>query len=366
MTSMASKILTALLFTAVFAGCVGGGPLEAAKGLTSLRLSLESETGAPDAPLTIGEGLAVQVRVEALDEQGQPMPGYRGKVRFSSKSVFLGRNGWEAYDVAHGDSISLELVRGMGRTRIMAEDEEKFVVGVTEVLYLPPVNFQVAQTPVGSVDAAPWRNNFIRFESGTMVVTHASIDGFYATDLLGDAYNHLYVYTHSMAAVDRGDVLRFVSGTLDEFYGLTELSFPDYEVLCNRLPLPDPVPLTAAMLADDNEMEKYEAGLVSVEGVQVANVDTASYYSYGQWTGQTADGGRITLTTTSALPDFDPRESRNVTLTRVVGNLRQHYSADPEWIVAPRDACDVWGLGERPADCDAPAPETNCRILNDK
>ena len=360
---LASILLPALLS----AGCQYEA-LDAAKGLTSLRVTLENEGGSAAHPLDPGAGLPVQVKVEALDETGREMSGYEGHLTFRAKTGFLGRNGWEEADVEGGDTVTLSLVRGFGPVRILAEDTEHFVVGVSEPVYLPEPTLSTIQTPTGSIDASPWADNFLRIESGRMVVTYAAGSGFYATDVRGSSYNHLYIYTHGFPSVDRGDVLSWVSGTVSEFYGFTELSFPDYGVRCHDHPLPEPVALTKAMLADDAAMESLEGGLVSAGNVSVAYVNTDAFFKYGQWSGRTGDGGAVTVMSLDALPEFNPLLEKGVRFEKLTGVLRQHWSADSgapkgigsEWILTPRDLCDVTGYGDRPDACDDEPPATDC------
>ncbi len=358
------RIIRTALWISLFAvlaplGCEKSADMEALEGLTSLRITLESEAGSTESPLEFGDMLAVRLKVEALDHTGSPMPEYKGRVKFQARPGFLGRNGWEEFDVAHGQHVDLSLYSGFGDVRILAEDMDELVVGVAEPIHLEPPTLETAQRPKGDIDTTPWDGSYMRVETGRIVVTHATIDGFYATDIQGTEYNHIYVYTHSTPAVDRGDVLSYVGGSVSEFYGLTEISFPDYKVLCNYYTPPEPVPVTAVMLADRKSMEKLESGLVSVENVTVGGIDEYSYANYGQWVGRAGDKGEITVIIQEALPEFDPYTYKGA-IEKIVGNLRQHWSADPEWILVPRDECDVWGVGERPETCDRAMPETTC------
>lgn len=104
----------------------------------------------------------------------------------------------------------------------------------------------------------------------TLVVTRVSSDGFYVTDLNDQAvgYNHLYAFNFSTPADMRVcDVVTYLSGTMNEFFGFTELSFPSYELsfpILGKQPclVPDPAVLDPGTIADDVAMEKVESGLV--------------------------------------------------------------------------------------------------------
>jgi hypothetical protein len=356
-------ILSILALLGLLSACTPGEALAPPTGLSSLRVTIENDTGSPESPLLVpDDGLELQLAVEAIDAEGNAITDYSGSIRISARNAFLGRNGWLNVDIANGDVVSAKLMRGFGSMRFLVEDTGTFVVGVSEPIYLPEPTIAMVQTPTGQIDGSPWSDHFVRVAKGTLVVTYVSLDGFYLTDVDSDAYNSMYVYTHGIPYTDAGDVLSYVSGTVSEFYGLTEMSFPDYDVRCNFHSPPTPVELTQQLLADDTVMERYEAGLVSLTNLKVYRVDDNDYLNYGQWVGRAANGAEVTMLTLDALPLFDPREGSNRTAVfeKVVGVLRQHWSAKPEWIVIPRTECDIWGVGERPAYCDEAQPATNC------
>lgn len=356
-------IVTLLLF---ICGCEYYGEVApehnvgASGTLTSYRLTLVGQYGTGSEPITLGDGKTVKIKVEAIDSSGEIIEGHSANLKFSAKNTYIGRNGWQYLDVTSGETVDVDLKRGIGPIRILAEDEETLCLGVSDIIYLPEPSMQTVQTPVNSGDSSPWISHFVRIETGTLIVTHVGLDGFYITDVSADSYNSIYVYTHGIPETDRGDKLKYIAGTISEFYGLTELSFPDYEVDCHYYPLPEPINLTASMLSDNTEMEKYEGSLVMVENLKVAEVDEQTYYSYGQWKGETGDGGFITVISRETFSDLDPR-TFNGTITKMVGIMRQHYAANPDWMLLPRNECDVWGFGERPYYCDSKLPETTCK-----
>ena len=366
------KYFWLLLALGLFA-CADTGTIEPAEGLTSLRLTLEGEAGAPGKRLDISDGLPVALKVEALDEQGRVIPDYEGELVFRAHPGYLSPNGHHEKSVRGGETVNLTLKRGFGRLRIRAEDKDRLVVGVSRTLYLPEPTLALLQIPAEIesgmediyLDHSPWVNTYVQVTAGRMVVTNTTADGFYASDIEQPEFGHIYAYTYGVPSVDRGDVLSMISGIVKEFYGLTELSFPDYDILCSFHPLPEPVELTREIITDDRLMEAHESALVSVRGIKSWKVDSRQYFEYGQWAGMTEDQAVITILSRAALPDFDPRQfkAEGGRFERIVGNLRQHYSADPEWIVVLRDECDVWGYGDRPGYCDDLMPESSCGDL---
>jgi hypothetical protein len=111
-----------------------------------------------------------------------------------------------------------------------------------------------------------------------LVVTRVASDGFYVTDLSEQAtgYNHIFAFNFStppgMRVCDR---VTFLTGTVVEFFGFTELSFPSYVVKGpiegqETCQVPDPAMLDDATVKDTDAMEKLESGLVRIEGFRVA------------------------------------------------------------------------------------------------
>ena len=107
----------------------------------------------------------------------------------------------------------------------------------------------------------------------------------------GGAWNGLYVYNRSddffqIQAV-RGDKV-MTSGQITEYYGLTEIkSISDCAVLTPGQPLPDPVEISAADLAEGSlNGEQYEGCLVKLTEVTVVNPEVAP----GLWTVTDASG----------------------------------------------------------------------------
>jgi hypothetical protein len=113
-----------------------------------------------------------------------------------------------------------------------------------------------------------------------LVITRVASDGFYVTDVspaeVMGGYNSLFAFNFStppgMRVCDR---VSFLSGTVNEFFGFTELSFPsftlDYPIdgkdACE---VPEPTVIDATTITNADGMEKLESGLVRIQSYHVA------------------------------------------------------------------------------------------------
>jgi hypothetical protein len=115
-----------------------------------------------------------------------------------------------------------------------------------------------------------------RFEFST-VVTRISSDGFYVTDINDPrGYSSVFAFTQSTPPRLRiCDRVRVLSGTVAEFFGSTQLSFPTWSVerfdpassdpRRARCRIPAPHVLADGELIDKNGLYRWIAGLVRVE-----------------------------------------------------------------------------------------------------
>lgn len=129
--------------------------------------------------------------------------------------------------------------------------------------------------------------------SATVVVSSVASDGFYVVDVdpatrKPKPYGSLFVFNFSTPPGLRVcDRLTYLAGTMDEFYGYTEMNFPSFTVHPWVFPnpekniagdgpclVPDAFVLTPAALGDSSSsalLENYEAGLVRIENAHVAS-----------------------------------------------------------------------------------------------
>jgi hypothetical protein len=232
-----------------------------------------------------------------------------------------------------------------------------------------------------------------------LIVTRISKDGFYVTDLADQSsgYNHLYAFNFStprgMRVCDR---VTYLAGTVSEFFGFTGLNFPSYDVVPlfkgeeGKCKVPPAAVLDAATIDDPNAMERFEAGLVRVEGYHVAanlgpelatnNVfgenksncdfngdgrvdfgndseascgdacsrdpecsEWTAYLSRGNYKVAKSSGGAasVIIVQTDGAPEFNPLAHRGQTLTAVTGTLKNFSGGSLNWTIEARCPDDV-------------------------
>jgi hypothetical protein len=186
----------------------------------------------------------------------------------------------------------------------MTEESGTLLTGVSqEISYLLPtvadVQGRTSETPYEAVSAD------IRTAPNEVVVTRVSSNGFFVTDLSDpdhpSGYNHIFAFNFNtptdMRVCDR---LSSLSGTVTEFFGFTEVSFPSYEIglwdplspsnacnflneievcgadafcrrgTCQPCRVPDPVELDDVIIQNDAAMERLESGLVTMQQFRIA------------------------------------------------------------------------------------------------
>ncbi len=180
------------------------------------------------------------------------------------------------------------------------EGDGTFAAGVSD-----PVHYALPRIAdiQGTGTETPYPFEGIEVSTGEpqyVVVTRLSSDGFYATDMSGPegASNSLFAFNFNTPVGMRPcDRLTYFSGTLSEFFGFTEISFPSYDVvlptkacksdadctgeifdcnleteICDKCKImPDPVLLTAEKINDAVLMESLESALVRIEGFTIAS-----------------------------------------------------------------------------------------------
>jgi len=257
----------------------------------------------------------------------------------------------------------------------------------------------------GSTTPFPYESITVNTEKEhELIVTRYSKDGFYVTDLSGqaDGFNSLFVFTFSTPSNLRPcDRVTFLTGTISEFFGFTELNFPSYDVSPiyegqeDKCKIPEPPVLDADTIASPVEMEKVESALVRIQGFHIAKnfgpklalnnvfapdqsncdfngdgkVDFESeaegtcgnqcsaneecsewtgYISRGNYKVAKADmtGAGVPVTTvmqvqTDGAPGLNPVANRGGELTAVTGTLRNFSGGSLNWTVEARCPDDV-------------------------
>ncbi|MBD3226233.1 MAG: T9SS type A sorting domain-containing protein [Caldithrix sp.] len=153
------------------------------------------------------------------------------------------------------------------------------------------------------------------------IVTAVGGSGYFLQDGMGE-WSGIYVYDSGHDVV-RGDSL-YVVGTVEEYYGLTELSdVTETAVLASDITLPDPKILNTGEVAN----EAFESVLIQTSGV----CDTAAN-QYGEWI---IDDGSGSQMIDDLLFTFDPTLDFEYDVTGPV------YYSYGRFKVEPRDADDV-------------------------
>jgi hypothetical protein len=285
-----------------------------------------------------------------------------------------------------------------------SEEEGFFAAGVS-----PPVHYELptVQNVQGGTSTTPFPYESLEINTSDeheLIVTRIAKDGFYVTDLSGQSsgYNHLFAFNFStprgMRVCDR---VTFLSGTVVEFFGFTELSFPSFDVEPlfegdeDKCKVPDPVVLGFETIESALSMEQLESGLVRLEGYQIpqffgpkpainnvfaedqsscdlngdgrvdfesdaeascANecndnpecTEWTSYIARGNykvWKEETDDDGNPHLlfmqVNTDPAGQFSPTSHRGEVLRAVTGTMRNFSGGDLNWTVEARCVDDV-------------------------
>lgn len=286
-----------------------------------------------------------------------------------------------------------------------SEEAGSFAAGVSQpVHYSLPRIADVQGT--GTETPYPYEGIQVETAGRRVVVTRVASDGFYATDLDGPAgaSNSLFAFNFSTPAGMRVcDRLVYLSGTLSEFFGFTELSFPSYDVTFIKegqgdCEVPEPTVLEPAIVKDPVQMEALESSLVRLSGWHIAanfgpkrpvndngqltnafKPDTSNCDLNGdgqidfedkdesscsnacsnspecsEWTSFSARGnykvskgggscstGACMQIQTSVIADFDPPSHRGEELTAVTGTIRNFSGGTLNWTLEARCPDDL-------------------------
>ncbi len=331
-------------------------------GLSSFAVTVvEGDIGSADNRIAFPEEpVRYVLDIEARDAEGKRVRSLNRNVAISVQPVgrlATGQTSRIAVTDGRADGVEIWIERCHGDVTIWVEDAGgldeagTFAAGASPVLHFAhPTIAQVQRTD--DIENSPLSGDFIEINltERRAVVTNIKRDGFYCQDIdeTGGAYAGIYVYTHnSPDDVVEGSYLTALRGEAEEYFGFTELSFPDYLVGDGELALPDPVLIDATLLADENAMEALESSLVEVQGVVVCPMDE-QYEQYDQWKvlvdpSATCDDtiGAILVAETGGIEGLDPPSLTGQTLDHVIGTLRYHYLAEPSWMIVPRRASDV-------------------------
>ncbi len=252
----------------------------------------------------------------------------------------------------------------------------------------------------GNGPATPYPYESIEINTSSpqdLVVTRVASDGFYVTDVnaaeTANGYNHMFAFNFSTPAKMRVcDRVTYLSGTINEFFGFTELSFPSFKLdpllegqTCTRVP--KPTLIDASKLKSAVEMEKIESSLVRIEGYHVSanfgpkhaegnvfapDASSCDFNDDGQidfddpkerdcsnncskseecseWTAFSARGSYkvskgpndMILIQTGTVSDFDPVANKGQLFDAVTGTLRNFSGGPLNWTIEARCSDDL-------------------------
>jgi len=134
----------------------------------------------------------------------------------------------------------------------------------------PFVPIQEIQSNTTDGDASAYNGQTVTTAG---VVTAVTGKGFFIQNGTG-AWSGIYVYLGTTPDVSVGDYVQ-VTGTVKEYYGLTEISSVSNVTKLGTAPVPEPVVLKTGDVAQ----EQWESVLVEVRDVDVTNADLG----YGEW-----------------------------------------------------------------------------------
>lgn len=275
----------------------------------------------------------------------------------------------------------------------MSEEGGSFGTGISQpVEYSLPTIVDIQ----GESSSTPYPYDGMELKTSSpqnVVVTRVARDGFYVTDLAGQStgYNHLFAFNFSTPANMRVcDHVTYLAGTVNEFFGFTELSFPSYSLrYINKTEdcmVPEPTVITPSLLADAVEMEKLESGLVRIQNAKIpenfgpgkvqnnspkpdasscdlnddgavdfldeaegscarvcdADPNCSEYSAYLQRGAYSVSvAGGIIRVSTATVAGFDPRAHRGETIDALAGTLRNFSGGKLNWTIEARCSDDL-------------------------
>jgi hypothetical protein len=291
-----------------------------------------------------------------------------------------------------------------------ADDDDEnggtFAAGIS-----PPVQYALPKVSDvrGSGSGTPYPYEAIEVNTSApqrVVVTRVASDGFYVTDVnpqeVANGYNSVFAFNFSTPAGLRVcDIVTYLSGTANDFFGFTELNFPSYQVsfpiqgqgMCE---VPEPTVIDGTTLANPVAMNKLQSALVRIQGFHIAShfgpglmknnvssedASSCDFNGDGQvdftdpvegscsmvcdadpecseWTAFSARGdvkvskgsaATMIKINTGTVAGFDPTSNRGEVLGSVTGTLRYFSGGTLNWTIetrCPDDlACSQLGCG---------------------
>ncbi|MBO4710555.1 hypothetical protein J5681_01410 [bacterium] len=376
-------LLIFFLFLAVACGeTTGTEPKN--KGLAGFAVEFaeDFDLGSPEHRIENPEGgIVTKINITALGYDKKPLTNYTGEVEIG---MLYGENAAVSritIENGYAENIEVKMRYCLDNDRVVVQEVKKHEgdskyeptgkMGVSPVFYTEVATISAIQGTVKGAKGNPsaFNNRNLTLKDREMVVIAVIEGGFYLHEVGAEEYSSVYMYTYSTPYVDDnveesmflpvGTLIESANGSVFEFFGFTEMSFPTFhpvyinkngkkELKIDTSLIPEPKNIND-ILTDNDEMEKYEASLVTVENVSVDwfNEDDSSYVEYSQFPLKAANGASIMAQTLYTAPLFNavaekPVEGKTSHHYNFTGILKQHTSARPStWILVPRDMDDI-------------------------
>jgi hypothetical protein len=319
------------------------------------------DTGSVGNPLPYSDdSITFTFDIRALDSDGGRDTGFNGTVAIDVQprgKLASTQGRWVEFSKGLAKDVSVAVENVHGKVNIWFEDVDNtdgyngsYATGLSPTIYVDHPTIRNAQI-TENIESSPLRGDYIEINTSgrELVVTGLTRDGFFVTDIdePEGTFNAMYVFSFSRPGdLEQGDRLTQLSGTGDEYYGFTELSFPSWRSAGQTERFPSPVLLGAFDVGDDALMESLEARLIEVDNVYVCPL-TEEFETYGQWkvmltgTSCSGDSGALTVMSNFTASDFDPGKYTDTTIAQIRGHLRYHVAPEPPWILEPRSETDI-------------------------
>ena len=354
------------------------------KGLAGFAVEFaeDFDLGSPEHRIENPEGgIVTKINITALGYDKKPLTNYTGEVEIG---MLYGENAAVSritIENGYAENIEVKMRYCLDNDRVVVQEVKKHEgdskyeptgkMGVSPVFYTEVATISAIQGTVKGAKGNPsaFNNRNLTLKDREMVVIAVIEGGFYLHEVGAEEYSSVYMYTYSTPYVDDnveesmflpvGTLIESANGSVFEFFGFTEMSFPTFhpvyinkngkkELKIDTSLIPEPKNIND-ILTDNDEMEKYEASLVTVENVSVDwfNEDDSSYVEYSQFPLKAANGASIMAQTLYTAPLFNavaekPVEGKTSHHYNFTGILKQHTSARPStWILVPRDMDDI-------------------------
>ena len=354
------------------------------KGLAGFAVEFaeDFDLGSPEHRIENPEGgIVTTINITALGYDKKPLAAYTGEVEIG---MLYGENAAVSritIENGYAENIEVKMRYCLDNDRVVVQEvkkhegEETYAptgkIGVSPVFYTEVATISAIQGTVKKAKGNPsaFNNRNLTLKDREMVVIAVIEGGFYLHEVGAEEYSSVYMYTYSTPYVDDnveesmflpvGTLIESANGSVFEFFGFTEMSFPTFhpvyvhkngrkELKIDTSLIPEPKNIND-ILTDNDEMEKYEASLVTVENVSVDwfNEEDSSYVEYSQFPLKAANGASIMAQTLYTAPLFNavaekPVEGKTSHHYNFTGILKQHTSARPSmWILVPRDMNDI-------------------------